>query len=74
MRTLTDSQGNVWQAALLEASYGSVALLFSPLRGSDIRSWEMPADTLAEAEQLFAGMADDALRTALSEAQPWSPG
>ncbi|CAM5189509.1 hypothetical protein CDEF62S_04194 [Castellaniella defragrans] len=74
MRTLTDPQGHVWQAALLEASYGNVALLFSPLRGSDIRCQEMPADTMAEAEAQFASMADEALLALLEGARPWSPG
>ena len=74
MRTLTDSQGEAWQAALLDASYGNIALLFSPLRGSDLRSCEMPADTLEEAEAQFRTMTDAELRDLLAQAQPWNPG
>ncbi|HEX7385816.1 MAG TPA: hypothetical protein VF285_00890 [Castellaniella sp.] len=71
---LTDSLGQAWQAALLDASYGSVALLFSPLRGSDIRCYEMPADTMAQAEAQLAAMTEADLLGLLAEAQPWTPG
>jgi hypothetical protein len=74
MRTLSDPQGNVWQAALLDASYGSITLLFSPLRGNDIRQYEMPADTMAEAEAQFAGLSEAELAALWATARPWNPG
>ncbi|MFT0548403.1 hypothetical protein ACMHYO_18970 [Allopusillimonas ginsengisoli] len=74
MRTFNDSQGTAWQGALMEASYGAVLLLFSPLAGSDIRSQTMYVENMAEAEEQFTRMTDDELRALLSEAQPWSPG
>jgi hypothetical protein len=74
MRTFIDPQGNGWQAALLDGSYGNVMLLFSPLRASDIRQYQMPADTMAEAEGLFAGLSDAELLDLWERASPWSPG
>lgn len=73
MRTFTDSQGEVWQAALLAASYGNVALLFSPERGSGIRQQPMAADNLAQAEEQLAAMEDDELRRLLASAPAWDP-
>ncbi len=57
----------------MEASYGAVLLLFSPLVGNDIRSQSMYVENMAEAEEQFTRMTDDELRVLLSEAQPWSP-
>ncbi len=74
MRSFTDAEGKAWQAALLDASYGNICLLFSPLRGNDIRQHPMPADNMAEAEEQFAGLDDDALRALLAGAGPWDPG
>ncbi|NYT77198.1 hypothetical protein H0A71_09365 [Alcaligenaceae bacterium] len=73
MRSFNDVQGTAWQAALMEASYGAVLLLFSPLVGNDIRSQSMYVENMAEAEEQFTRMTDDELRVLLSEAQPWSP-
>lgn len=74
MRTFDDPQGQAWQAALLDASYGNISLIFSPLKGSDIRQQEMPADNMEEAQAQFAALSDDELRSLLAEAQPWNPG
>jgi len=74
MRTFIDPQGYGWQAALLDGSYGNVTLLFSPLRASDIRQYQMPADTMAEAEEQFADLSDAELLDLWERASPWSPG
>ena len=74
MRTFDDSYGNPWQAALLDASYGNITLLFTPMRGHDIRQCEMPADDMAEAEAQLSKMDDDGMRAMLTEAEPWNPG
>lgn len=74
MRTFNDPQGNAWQAALLDASYGNVTLLFSPLRGNDIRQYGMPADTMDEAQAQFAGFSDAQLLALWEQAEPWNPG
>lgn len=73
MRTFEDPQGQPWQAALLEASYGHIMLLFSPLPGGDIRQKLLAADHLAEAEQWLPTLDDAALCALLAEATPWSP-
>lgn len=74
MRTFDDPQGRPWQAALLEASYGSIALVFSPLHGDGLRSLSMPAQTLTEAEAALAALEVADLRGLLERARPWDPG
>ncbi len=71
MRTVQDPDGKHWQAALLEASYGHIMLIFSPLEGDAIRQRLIDADHLAEAEMELAALDDDQLRVLLTEAQPW---
>lgn len=74
MRTFTDPEGNVWQAALLDASYGNISLLFSPLRGNDIRQQDMPADNMAQAQDQLAKLTEDELRALWAGGRPWDPG
>lgn len=74
MRTFDDSRGNSWQAALLEASYGNITLLFTLMHGHDIRQQMMWAEDMAEAQAQLAQLDDEALRTMLAEAQPWNAG
>lgn len=71
MRTVQDSDKKCWQAALLEASYGHIMLVFSPLEGDGIRQRLLDADHLAEAEMKLAALDDDQLRALLAEAQSW---
>ncbi len=71
MRSFHDPQGRPWQAALLNGSYGSVALVFTPLGEGTVLLGELPAANLAEAQQQFAAMDDVELRTALAEARPF---
>lgn len=73
MRTFDDPRGDSWQAALLEASYGNIALVFSPLRGDGLRQLVMQAETLPEAEAQLAALDEAGLRALLEEAQPWDP-
>lgn len=73
VRTFDDSQGRGWQAALLEASYGNIALVFSPLRGDGLRQLVMQAETLPEAEAQLAALDTAGLCALLQEAQPWDP-
>lgn len=74
MRTFKDPAGEVWQAALLDASYGNISLLFSPLRGNDIRRQDMPADNMAEAREQLSRLTDDELRALWADGKPWDPG
>lgn len=74
MRTFDDSHGNSWQAALLEASYGNITLLFTLINGHDTRQRIMWAEDMGEAQAQLAQLDDEALRTMLADAQPWNPG
>ena len=73
MRTFTNIDGTAWQAALLDGSYGAILLVFSPLRGGEIRQQPMQAENLAEAETLLAALDENGLRQSLSVAEHWDP-
>lgn len=74
MRSFEDAQGQVWQAALLNASYGNTTLLFSPVHGEEIRQQVLDAATFAEAEAQLYAMDDNALRALLDTAIAWDGG
>ncbi len=74
MRTFDDAQGRHWQAALMEASYGGVMLVFGRIEGDEVlqRSLDADAANLIEAEQLLVELNEGGLRGYLAEAVPWS--
>lgn len=74
MRTFDDNRGRRWQAALLEASYGNIALVFSPVHGEGLRQLPMAAETLSAAESQLAALDEAGLCVLLEEAQPWDAG
>jgi len=74
MRSFDAPDGQRWQAALLEASYGQVLLIFSADRSGELRQHPMPAEHLAEATGELAALDDAALATLLAQAAPWQPG
>jgi hypothetical protein len=59
MRGFEDHEGRFWQAALLDASYGSVLLVFSPLGGGEIRKLVMQVENMAEALDRLAELDED---------------
>jgi hypothetical protein len=71
MRTFRDSEGREWEAAATFGSYGAVRLIFSRRNGDELRSCDMQADTLRDAEQELAAFTDTALREHLQTAVPW---
>ncbi|OOG49889.1 hypothetical protein [Polaromonas sp. C04] len=71
MRSFDDAQGNQWQAALLEASYGSYLVVFSRTGGDEVLKNELNASSLIEAEQLLAAMDEAGVRATLAGAVPW---
>lgn len=73
MRSFTDPDGQPWDAALLDASYGNILLIFSQPRGQDIRQQLLGAENMAEAETLLANYSDADLRELLANAQAWDP-
>lgn len=76
MRTFDDTQGRHWQAALMEASFGGVVLVFGRLGGSEVLQKSLDADAanLDAAEQLLANLDEAGLQALLAEAVPWSNG
>lgn len=72
MRSFDDAAGGHWQAALLEASYGNILLVFSCIDGEGVLKKPIDADSLLAAEQVLARMEEGRLRELLAEAEPWS--
>lgn len=73
MRSFHDATGRPWQAALLDASYGRLLLVFSAMRGSETRCRDAEGDNRAQAEALLAALDDAGLRDLLAASEPWDP-
>lgn len=71
MRSFDDELGHHWQAAIMEASYGNVLLVFSRLGASDVLQATLDAAHLREAEEMLAAADEAALRALLADATPW---
>lgn len=71
MRTLDDEHGGHWQAALLEASFGNVLLIFSRIGGEGVLHKTLDTANYHEAEQWLAGADEAALRAMMDKAEPW---
>lgn len=71
MRSFDDEHGGHWQAALMEASFGNVLMIFSPIGAEGVMTRPLDAANLQEAERLLAGADEAALRRLLAEARPW---
>jgi hypothetical protein len=71
MRTLDDEHGDHWQAALLEASFGNVLLIFSRIGGEGVLHKTLDTANYHEAEQWLAGADEAALRAMMDKAEPW---
>ncbi len=71
MRSFDDDQGQHWQAALLEASFGSVMLIFSRIGGGGVLHAPLDTANFSEAEQWLAGADEGALKDWLTKAEPW---
>ncbi|WP_322996852.1 hypothetical protein [Castellaniella sp.] len=73
MRSFNDASGQQWDAALLDASYGNILLIFSARRGQDNRQLLLAAENQAQAEAQLAAYSDDELCAQLNQAQAWDP-
>jgi hypothetical protein len=71
MRSFDDTQGSQWQAAVLDASYGSMLLVFSSAGDSLVRKLAMSAENMRVAEQQLVDMDDSQLRSLLEASVPW---
>ena len=76
MLTFDDAQGRHWQAALLEASFGGVTLVFGRIGGNEVLQKPLDADaaSITAAEELLAALDEAGLRGFLAQAVPWSDG
>ena len=72
MRSFTDSGGECWQAAVLDASYGNMRVVFTTSGHDEIRQAVLGADSLHLAEQQLAQMDAPQLRRLLAESIPWA--
>jgi hypothetical protein len=71
MRSFDDEHGGHWQAALMEASFGNISLVFSRIGGEGVLHKALDAANYHEAEQWLADSDEAALCASLAGAQPW---
>lgn len=71
MRSFEDDHGTVWQAAVMEASYGVEILLFSPMAGDEMRIVYLEAQNSIDAGRELEALSDDDLRRRLEVAEDW---
>lgn len=72
MRSFDDGRGGNWQAALMEASFGNVLLVFSRIGAEDVLHTPLDSANFHQAEQLLASADEARLRSLLTEAKPWN--
>lgn len=71
MRSFEDAKGGHWQAALMEASFGNVLMIFSRIGDDGVLQKPLDAANYHEAEQLLADADESLLRNLLASARPW---
>jgi hypothetical protein len=71
MRSFEDNEGGHWQAALMEASFGNVLMIFSRIGRDGVLQKPLDAANYHEAEQLLADADEGQLRNLLAGARPW---
>lgn len=74
MRTITGDDGQVWDVAVQQASYGAHYLLFAARGSDEIRQSPMSASTQIGAERELADLSNDELKSTLQGLQPSDPG
>lgn len=72
MRSFDDNRGGHWQAALMEASFGNVLMIFSRIGGEGVLHKPLDTANVSEAGQLLADADEATLRGLLAEAKPWA--
>lgn len=71
MRSFDDEHGSHWQAALMEASFGNVLLIFTRIGGEGVLQRPLETANMQEAQRLLADADEPRLRALLADAQPW---
>ncbi len=71
MRSFEDAKGGRWQAALMEASFGNVLVIFSRIGGLGVPQMPLDPAHFHEPDQLLAVADASPLRILLASARPW---
>lgn len=71
MRSFDDERGCHWQAALMEASFGSVVLVFTRIGGTGVLHTALDAANFPDAEAWLADASEDRLLAMLAGAETW---
>jgi hypothetical protein len=74
MRTITSEDGQIWDVAVQEASYGAHYLLFAARGSDEIRQALMAASTRIGAERELAELSDEVLESRLMGLEASAPG
>ena len=72
MRSFSDNDGQVWQAALGHESHGSMVIIFSRLGSFDVFKNGLSANNRLDAENEIAALSETELCSRLKAAEPWS--
>ena len=70
MRIIQTEDGQTWDVAVQQASYGAHYLMFAARGSDEIRQGLMVASTHIDAERELAGLSDDELKIRLAELDP----
>lgn len=73
MRTITSDDGQTWDVAIHQASYGMHYLLFAARGSDEMRQSLIGASTQIEAERELVELTDDDLKSLLMELDPVDP-
>ena len=71
MRSFDDEHGGHWQAALMEASFGNVLLVFTRIGAEGVLRTPLESANFHEAEGWLAEAGEDRLRELLGQAKPF---
>lgn len=71
MRSFDDEHGSHWQAALMEASFGNIFLVFTRIGAEGVLHCPLDSANLHEAERWLAGAGEERLCALLAGAKPF---
>ena len=72
MRSFDDGSGQVWQADVMDASYGNMLMLFWRLGSFEVYKSPLRSGNHLAAEHEVAAFTDAELCARLETAEPWS--
>lgn len=71
MRSFLDASGDAWQVTIGKESWGTLVLIFSPVRPGSARTSILQAETMFHATVELEALTDDDLRARLANSRPW---